>query len=273
MKFILSNIADINYAEVEGRYVYQSSFATLPLCQQYRLGMELADLSLAGSLDQNRDACMSAIKKNVAQLDGLPITMHAPFSEVFPHSIDLRIRQVAYDILSEAYHIAESLGAETMVVHANHIATIYHPDWFVDHQAEFWTHFLQQHPGRCAIAIENTIDETPELLLRIAQRVDSPRLGLCLDMGHANLSSTPVETWLRTLASWLLCYHIHNNDGIRHNSFWAQADTHNAIGRGTIDLNSLLRLAQELTPEASATIETTALADSIAWLQENHFIS
>lgn len=273
MRFLLSNIADIHFAEVDGRYIYQSNFSTLSLCHEHQLGMELADLSMVGSLSQNRESCIEALRTNVSQLNGLPITLHAPFSELYPHAMEQSIRQIAYDSFLQSYALAEEFHALTMVVHANHISSIYHPDWFVDHQVSFWSDFLQHHPGHCAIAIENTIDETPDLLLRIAQGVGDPRFGICLDMGHAHLSPISVESWLRTLAPYLRCYHIHNNGGIRQSELWYQSDAHNALDNGTLDFAHLLLLASQLTPDATVTIETTALAQSLAWLKSNHFLS
>lgn len=272
MKFLLSNIDDIHFSESQGRYVYHCSHATADKAIRHQLGLELADLSMAGNLDQNRQAVMDSLHQYAALMKGLPLVIHAPFSELYPHAMESMIREVANRLFQQAYAIAEELVAQTMVVHANQVATIYHPDWFVEHQIAFWKSFRHSHPGRCTIAIENTIDETPTQLLQIAEGVDDPHFGICLDVGHANLSATPVVEWIRTLAPKIAHYHIHNNMGVRGSKLWYQYDSHNALGEGVLDYEHLLHLIEELTPDATITLETSALDESVDWLMQKHFI-
>lgn len=272
MRFLLSNIADANFSEVNGKYVFQSSFQSAPLALSNYMGLELTELSLTGSLDQNRDAALYAFRKNANAMQHLPLAVHAPFSELFCHAIERRVVEIAQEMFSDTYCLAEEVGAEVMVVHTNHIASIYHPDWLVEHTISFWKEFLSHHPGKAVVTLENTIDETPELMTLIAQGADDPRLGICLDMGHANLSGIPVEQWIRQMAPYIKHYHIHNNDGIHKGVLWFPSDNHGALGEGSLDMEHLLHLAEELTPDATVTLETSAVEPSIQWLKDKHFI-
>ena len=78
--------------------------------------------------------------------------------------------------------------------------------------------------------------------------MDSPRLRLCLDVGHVNAYS-PVDAaqWLRRCAPWISHFHLHNNNGTR--------DAHDPLFRGSIPMEELLTLAGELCPEATFTLE------------------
>lgn len=273
MKYLLSNISDATYTEVGGRYTYKSSRQTAELCKRYGLGMELSELSLVGNLEQNRQQTLADFHYNAQAAQKLGLAVHAPFSELYCHAMDQRLVELAQASWHEAYGLSCQIGASVMVVHTNHIASIYHPDWVVEHHVAFWKEFLHKHPGGTSIALENTIDETPELLWRIAQGVGDPRLGICLDVGHANLSPIPVEEWMRTLAPHLIHYHLHNNSGVRAGTLWFLSDSHSALGKGSLDMAKVLLLANRLTPSATATLETSALEQSIQWLSENHFIS
>lgn len=53
------------------------------------------------------------------------------------------------------------------------------------------------------------------MLVQIAEQVNDPRLGLCLDVGHANtsVSRTPPMEWIGPMAPWLKHVHLHNNKG------------------------------------------------------------
>ena len=55
-------------------------------------------------------------------------------------------------------------------------------------------------------------------------------------------------------------FHIHNNHGD-----W---DTHNPLGDGTIPMKQLLEKAEELCPEATATLELMEAEPGILWLKE-----
>ena len=85
-------------------------------------------------------------------------------------------------------------------------------------------------------------------MTEILRAVDSPRLRLCLDVGHVNAYS-PVDTaqWLRRCAPWISHFHLHNNNGTR--------DAHDPLFRGSIPMEELLTLAGELCPEATFTLE------------------
>ena len=96
--------------------------------------------------------------------------------------------------------------------------------------------------------------------------------GMCLDVGHANLSDIAPIEWLRRCAPYISHYHIHNNFGAPKEGRRSWGDRHLALGNGNIDMKALLDLAEELTPDATAAIESYAPEDCVAWLKENGFI-
>ena len=53
-------------------------------------------------------------------------------------------------------------------------------------------------PADMTLALENVMEPSPETLVSIAAQIDDPRLGLCLDVGHANtcVSETPPMDWI-----------------------------------------------------------------------------
>ena len=63
---------------------------------------------------------------------------------------------------------------------------VYFPEWYVEQSVLFWREFLRQLPQDMTVALENVMEPQPRLLAEIARQVDDPRLGLCLDIGHAN---------------------------------------------------------------------------------------
>ena len=116
------------------------------------------------------------------------------------------------------------------------------------------------------IVLENVLEEEPEYLLDIVRAADHPRLGLCLDVGHANAySAVPAMEWLERLAPYLRHFHLHNNDG----SF----DAHAPLGEGGIPMKDFLQSALVLCPAATFALELPEnTAGGARWLTENGFI-
>lgn len=115
------------------------------------------------------------------------------------------------------------------------------------------------------ICLENVLENRPELLLDIVQQVNDPRLGLCLDVGHANVySGTPVIQWLEQCASHIRHFHIHNNYG--------DADDHRSLPEGNLPMAELLSRAEDLCPGATCTLELPEAETSILWLLENRIL-
>ncbi|NLF92981.1 MAG: sugar phosphate isomerase/epimerase [Oligosphaeraceae bacterium] len=79
------------------------------------------------------------------------------------------------------------------------------------------------------LALENIYEPLPvlERLVRIVENIGHPRLGLCLDTGHANVNAAGLATILALLSPRLVTCHLHDNDG--------QQDQHAAPGQGNVD--------------------------------------
>lgn len=228
------------------------------LARQYGLGLEIAEYCTAWNMDEQYADVHPQVLEKIA---GVPRrVLHAPFNELFPCAIDPRARALAAERYRQAIALARDYGAEKVVIHGGYHPKIYYPVWYVNESIRFWKEFLREDPG-VTLVLENVLEEEPSMLLDIANGVDDPRLGLCLDVGHVNAYSTvPVMDWLTTWAPRLSHFHIHNNDGS-----W---DTHSPLPQGTIPMKALLEKIGECCPEATLTLELMDGADSVRWLME-----
>ena len=109
------------------------------------------------------------------------------------------------------------------------------------------------------------MEPQPRLLAEIARQVDDPRLGLCLDVGHANtfVSRVPPLEWVAPMAPWLRHVHLHNNAG--------HDDLHDPLGQGTLAMEQVLDTILELCPAATFTLENQDCGPSLAWLREHRY--
>ena len=130
----------------------------------------------------------------------------------------------------------------------------------------FWKELLADVPPDMVLAVENVMEPGPDMLVQIAQAVADPRLGLCLDVGHANtsVSRTPPMEWIGPMAPWLKHVHLHNNRGD-----W---DLHDPLGQGDIPMAQVLDTLLDVCPAATYTIENQDCAPSLTWLAEQGYL-
>ena len=215
------------------------------LARENGLGLEIAEYCTAWNMDreypQTDERLRGALAGNPRRI------LHGPFNELFPCAIDPEARNLAARRYRQAIALARDYGADKVVIHAGFNPWLYYPVWFREQSAVFWREFLAEDPG-VEIVLENVLEQEPEWMTDILRAVDSPRLRLCLDVGHVNAYS-PVDAaqWLRRCAPWISHFHLHNNNGTR--------DAHDPLFRGSIPMEELLTLAGDLCPEATFTLE------------------
>ena len=231
--------------------------------RRYGLGLEIAEYCTAYNMDERFLETDEAVRE---KLSGIArVTLHAPFNELFPCAIDPRARALAAERFREAIALAKRCGAEKVIIHGGYNPQMYYPCWYTEQSAVFWKDFLRVDPG-VDIVLENVLEEEPEYLLDIVRAADHPRLGLCLDIGHANAYSTvPAVEWLERFAPYLRHFHLHNNDG--------NCDAHAPLDEGSIPMKEFLEKALALCPGATFTLELPEdTARGALWLEENGFI-
>jgi len=192
-------------------------------------------------------------------------TVHAPFFDLSPGAMEPLVRQVTLKRLTQALHAAGRLGAHLMVVHPGY------DRWRYPHLAAAWIDQAAQTlepllalaaAEDCRLALENIYEETPDTLLALVERLDSPWFGHCFDIGHWRLFGTIGQAdWLARVAPRLLHLHLHDNYG--------EGDDHLPIGDGNIDFTPLVDLLQTQLRRPSITLEAhspAALQRSLAYL-------
>ena len=227
--------------------------------KQYGLGLEIAEYCTAYNMDDFFPETDKIVQEYLRSSDRF--VLHAPFNELYPSAIDPRAVELAHERLSQAVRLAGDYGVHRIVMHSGFIPQIYYKIWFEERSILFWKDFLKNQPEDVLICLENVWEDEAELLCRIVEAVDDPRFRLCLDTGHAACySKVPLQQWVKTCAPHLAHFHVHNNAG--------DSDTHNDLNRGIIEMEDVLRLAGELCPEATFTLETLQSYPSVEWLAE-----
>lgn len=222
------------------------------------LGLELAQFCTARNMDEDYHAVSHQV---IDQLTGIrQCLMHGPFNELFPCAIDPRARALATERYCQALALAEKFGAKKLILHAGFQPYQYFPIWFIEQSIEYWKEFLRNWQGSMCIVLENVMESDPKWLLEIVQKVDDPRLRICLDVGHAFVySKVPVENWVQMLSPWLSHFHLHNNSG--------DVDLHDPLFRGSIQMESLIPMIDTLCPDATVTAEVIDNTENLDFLK------
>lgn len=236
--------------------------ACVDLAVQHGLGIEVMAFAYPDLLDGNWQETLDTYKKLLEPVRGF-ITMHGPFMDMAPGSPDKRIVDVCIERYQHAIHIAQELGVETIVFHANFIAAIqtesYRHSW-QQRNITFWGNMAEyacKHKLR--IAVENMWEFDPDIIGDVLKAVDHPCLQACLDVGHAHLFSPVLfDEWLNSLKPYLIHTHLNNNDGID--------DMHRAFPDGVINFERLMPKLRMLPTPPSMTLEMDTIEDMKASL-------
>ncbi|MDR3239287.1 MAG: sugar phosphate isomerase/epimerase [Clostridiales bacterium] len=246
--------------------LYLSTIGTdaAALAREYGLGIEIAEFSYAVNMDTDFPHWDEIVRANIAGIERR--IFHAPFNDLCPAALDPLVLEVTRRRFAQAYKLMQGYGIHKMVVHSGYLPRMHYKSWFAAHSVDFWREFLSGKPPDFLLALENVMEEDPDMLLEIVEKTGDPRFQLCLDIGHAGayFSHKPVSHWIETAAPYLGHVHVHNN--------YHEVDTHNEPGDGLIDMKAALTRIAELRPNVTYTLETQNMIASVEWMKSNGFI-
>lgn len=170
----------------------------------------------------------------VALVAGRRVTVHLPFGDLVPGSLDPKVRELARGRLLQAGEWARQLGAVQAVMHTGYDARLHRPEAdYAQRLTDNLAPFLELLAGfGCRLALENTFEPEPAPLLAmqraLVQKTDPGMVGFCLDVGHVlAFASARLPVWWSALKPHLLEMHLHDNPG--------HSDDHLPPGAGAVD--------------------------------------
>ncbi|WP_320171080.1 sugar phosphate isomerase/epimerase family protein [Maridesulfovibrio sp.] len=185
---------------------------------------------------------------------GLGCTVHLPFLDLKPASLNPGIRRASIETLRAAFEVAKFFSPQRMVMHPSFTCWLEKPLFerayahCLDGLRDLCNSWLD-HPPLC---LENTYESSPDILVRLVEDLGRENVGICFDLGHWHSFSKGAERgdfdfWFDTLAPHIKHMHLHDNNG--------RMDEHLAIGRGTIDWDHVTSRICELNPLPTMTLE------------------
>lgn len=209
-------------------------------------------------LDRLDIARLAVTGKRLADA-GLKLTVHAPYNDLNPGSLEPLVVQVTAERLRQTIECAHQIGAQLVVVHPGYDPWRYgfHGELWLERALEFWPPFLKQAGDlHLPIALENVFDRHPRPLLDLLSDLSAPGFGFCLDVGHYQLfGATSLQNWLEQMSPFLMHLHLHDNNGER--------DDHLPVGQGLFNFSKLFSQLNSLESTPSMTLENGSIDDSL----------
>ncbi len=242
---------------------YSARNEWLQLALSRKLSYELLELSSPPALNESR---RFQVYKDWYRESGLVTSIHGMFIDVDPASSDMAFQKLSRDRCRESCSLAAELGARNVVLHSSCLPFV--RGGYLDHWAglcaEFYEELAQTY--HLNIYIENSQDVDPGPVRELMNRITDPRVGVCLDLGHANYSRCPVEKWLEDLGDRIGYLHLSDNNG--------QYDDHLPLGTGTVDWEEVDAFWKDRGGQMPATLEVGGLEGvrvSLQYIKDHGF--
>ncbi len=172
---------------------------------------------------------------------GHRVTLHSPFWDLSPGSIDPLVRSISRFRLQQFFDIIDIFRPIQVVCHTGFDPRHHqgHRDrWLENSQSSWEPLVVRAERLETPLLLENVWERGPELHKELFERIRSPYFGFCLDAGHQHsFSETSWAVWLEILWEVMKEIHLHDNDGTR--------DAHLPIGQGSIDFAYLFMFLGE----------------------------
>lgn len=217
---------------------YELKSNLLELFVEYGLQPEIG---LEGTCLYDEDTAEFIRVHDILESNGLQCTLHAPFFDLAPGSLDPFILEQSRQKLNRAMDLIAIFRPKSIVCHLQYEENKHgyvFAQWLTNSVATW-----RQLSGRASelgvrIMLENTYEATPKAHLAVLTELPVEAVGFCLDVGHLGaFAKSSWRNWLPTMLPWLGQLHIHDNDGER--------DQHLAPGRGSFDFPGFFNFLRE----------------------------
>ncbi len=215
------------------------------------LNLEVTTFSKPQYLDDS-DAHLAEYKRNLSELPSCRILVHGPFIDLNIVSSDPGIAAISRARYLQSIRCARELGAEAITFHTQYNPLLrlgsYIREWLVG-TARFLVEMTQDPVCEgLDIYVENMFEDSPDLMVELMKAVDSPRVGITLDVGHVGVyGKGEYSRWIRMMAPYIRHVHLSDNHGM--------VDEHLPLGSGIVDFKEVFASLARFDVRPTYTIE------------------
>ena len=212
------------------------------LLEEGNYNIETLFFAMPGNLDGNLEQNISLFQEQVKRFGIKKVNMHGPFFDLSLSSMENSINRLTRKRYEQAVRISEILGIRQIVFHTQYNPqlrfTTYKNRWLEASFHYFDNLIKTTEDTGITFLIENMFEDDYFLIKELLNTINSPRLGMCLDVGHVQVyGDNPVSIWIRELKNHIRYIHLSDNNGL--------CDDHMALGSGIIDFPAIFRAFAE----------------------------
>ncbi len=241
--------------------VYKNRFGNLVkiLEENFRIqNWEIIDEGFHG-LDEKKIVRL----RDLASTQNLKYAVHAPFSSINLAEANPTLRGRFVEFMKESLEKTYKLEASIWVVHPGRLTpfTLFFPEEAWKAQIDALKSLVKEaNKVGVKVVVENMIGvysvfKTVEDGIKILENVED--IGICLDVGHANVTGV-LEEFIKKVPA-VQHIHVHDNHGVE--------DEHLAAGDGTIDWDWFVEQLKKIKYRGWIVAENYELKDSIKTLE------
>jgi sugar phosphate isomerase/epimerase len=224
----------------------------LPKIISLKAGLELHSYGLKGIQSKQEWENRLKLHREVLKLYNGPLAVHGPFIGMEFSLIDELINEAINRRMDMTYLMASEFKINTVIFHTGYSNSEKEKELdlpWLRKSINFWKEEIRRWESEgIHIALENSIERDPTLMIALVDEIGSEYLGLCFDIGHCNIYSIePPDVWIRKMAHRLFHVHLHDNDGT--------ADQHLPVGKGKIKFRPIFSALSTFSPNAMLSLE------------------
>lgn len=226
----------------------------------YVAGFELINCNRKGILsEKDWEEMLEKYRMVITRLPGR-LVLHGPYIGIYYGYKDHLLKDAVNKRMDMTYDMVCELKPDTLVLHTGCSEIMIRfgvTDTWLEHAVEFWRNEIVRYAAQgIRVVLENVAEQTPDLMIALADHVNHELFGLCFDIGHAHLcSSLPPVQWIQKMGRHLKHIHIHDNNG--------QTDEHLPIGQGKIDFETFFNSLFHSTLDATVSLEVDAAPEIV----------
>ncbi|ACS81275.1 sugar phosphate isomerase/epimerase family protein [Maridesulfovibrio salexigens] len=242
---------------------FETCYVNLPLRYIYN-SPEYLDFFIENSiqpelgLDCLGDECLSmdwlmSVRDRLEEAE-LKCTVHLPFLDLKPSSLNPAIRNASIDTLLTAFELAKFFSPQRMVLHPSFTSWLEPPlfERSYTNCVEGIRRLSNSWPDHPPLCLENTYEFTPDAITRLVTDLDRDNIGICFDLGHwfsfsKGAENDDFDVWFNAFAPYIKHVHLHDNHGSK--------DEHLALGRGSMNWDYIISRIGEIDPLPTFTLE------------------
>ncbi|MFH1905093.1 MAG: sugar phosphate isomerase/epimerase family protein [bacterium] len=197
--------------------------------------------------------------KNFCLEEDIRTSCHGPYIDLNPGSEDPKVRSLTRERFVQSIQFCSKMGIKNLVLHTGY-SPVFHEaikDIWFETSLDLWKEIKTiAEEKEIKIAIENCLENSPEIVIRLLDEIGSENFGMCFDIAHFNVfGDKPVLDCFDICADKVFEIHLSDNNGDR--------DSHLAFGKGNINFQQIFHRLKEKDLNPIVTVEAMSIEDVI----------